>query len=215
MPDGEWLQEVSLALIVGVPAMLAFTLVQFRRQRRRRVVSGREKNGLTSGNVDHVSVENKITEETEPAVELESIGERLEQAVCENDQLRGWLRDLEDNLEHVTREATELVNSLRDNELRWEQAEAERLRTQTELTSSRAALEETVIRTLALEEALEVERGHTTALTAANKKLAEQLQQTRQTAPTVDLRDHNWTPRRWRQQRAVRPYRQSHGTLPD
>jgi chromosome segregation ATPase len=210
------LPGASVVLIAAVVASLALAVLFFRWRQRREVVSETERGRLTSSTGDPERADNEIAEdETASAVELASIGRRLEEVLRENDQLRGWLRDLEQNLEHVTREATMLVNSLRDNELRWEQAEAEQHRTRSELTSSRAALEEAATRTTALEEALQVERGETAALGAANRRLAEQLQQNDRDSPTVDLRDHEWAPRRWRQRRAGRSFGHSHGTLPD
>jgi chromosome segregation ATPase len=154
-------------------------------------------------------------ERTESEAELATISGRLEEAIEENSQLRSRLRNLEGNLQNVTREAKMLVNGLRDNERRWEQAESKYLRTEEELKRSTAALEEEVSRSFELGKALEVERNQADALRAANQELTKQLAEGKLLAPTVDLRDQNWSTRRWRRARARQLFSHSHGKLPD
>lgn len=210
---GGWLELIA-ACAVGVA--LALTVAFLRWRFRRKVVSGKEWDELVSGYVEMERTVSKVDRErTESVAELATISGRLEEAIEENNQLRSRLRNLEGNLENVTREATMLVNGLRDNERRWEQAEAKYLRTEEELKRSTAALEEEITRSFELGEALQVERNQTNALRAANEELTKQLAERTLPVPTVDLRDQNWSTRRWRRTRAGRLFSHSHGRLPD
>ncbi|MGI9609678.1 MAG: hypothetical protein ACR2NL_05225 [Acidimicrobiia bacterium] len=210
------LLEGWLALVVGIilGATGALTFAFLRWRHRRKLVPRGEWQALVSGYVDLENLLDEVNRErTASLAEMATMGERLEQAIAENSQLRARLHDLEVHLGKVTSEATTLVNGLRDNEKRWEQAEATHRLTQEELEQRKAAHRDEVTRRLALQETLTVERAEADTLRAVHQDLAAQLQEARQTPPTVDLRDREASPRRWR--RATRLFSHTHGQLPD
>ncbi|MFW2380857.1 MAG: hypothetical protein ACN4GZ_03790 [Acidimicrobiales bacterium] len=208
--DG-WVALVGGALL---GAAVALTFAFFRWRYRRKLVPRGEWQALVSGYVDLENlVEDVNRERTDSLAEMAAMGERLEQAIGENGQLRARLHDLEVHLEKVTGEATTLVNGLRANEKRWEQAEAKHRRTEQELESRKAAHQDEVTRRLALQETLMAERAEADTLRAVHQELAAQLQEIKATPPTVDLREREPSPRRWR--RATRLFSHSHGQLPD
>jgi chromosome segregation ATPase len=206
---------ISASGALGATVVLIITFLRWRYHKN--PVARREWDELVSGYLELESLVADVTAKRRAWLsELAAQGQRLEHAVGENNQLRARLQDLHGHLETVTGEATMLVSSLRDNDQRWEQAEAKHRRMEADLVRRTTALEDEVARRCALEEGLAVERAEAKVLRVAHAEIAAQLQEIKQTLPEVDLRDRDWSMRRWRRAplRAGRLSSQSHGQLP-